>query len=69
MSRTYHGGNSAANRAISGRQRGEAEYGAVASVESSKLHPALPVLQTIGPSMTKGKIIEVVEQAMKKLGG
>ena len=69
MSRTYHGGNSAANRAISGRQRGEAEYGAIEPVVSTKIHPALPVLQSIGPSMTKGKIIEVVEQAMKKLGG
>jgi hypothetical protein len=69
MSRTFHGGNSIANRAISGRQRGDPEYGAVTPIESSKVHPALPILEGINTTMTKGVILEKVDQAMKKLGG
>jgi hypothetical protein len=69
MSRSFMGGNSQANRAISGRQRGEPEYGGSTPEVPTKTHPALPVLESITSSMTKGTILEKVDQAKRKLGG
>ena len=69
MSRSFMGGNSLANRAISGRQRGEPEFGGYTPEVPTKTHPALPILESINSSMTKGAILEKVDQAAKKLGG
>lgn len=69
MSRSFMGGNSRTNRAISGRQRGEPEYGGSTPEVPTTIHPALPVLESINTSMTKGAILDKVDQAKRKMGG
>ena len=70
MSRTYRGANnSRLARAISGQQREEPEYFTPGPAAPTGIHPALPVLESVTSSMTKGTIIEKVDQAIGKLGG
>jgi len=70
MSRSYRGANNSnLSRKLSGVQRHEPEYYTPGPEAPTGINPALPILESINASMTKGTIIEKVDQAIGKLGG